>query len=89
MLINLLEKNMTEMTMNPETTTVDTTPVVVKKKTARPGSNLAKAVDIVSQTGKDDRESCLKAIVEGLGVKRGNATIYYSKSLALLNQDGC
>lgn len=76
---------MTEMTMNPETTTVDTTPVVTKK-TARPGSNLAKAVDIVSQTGKDDRESCLKAIVEGLGVKRGNATIYYSKSLALLNQ---
>lgn len=88
MLNNLLEKNMTEMTMNPETTTVDTTPVVAKK-TARPGSNLAKAVDIVSQTGKDDRESCLKAIVEGLGVKRGNATIYYSKSLALLNQDGC
>lgn len=85
MLNNLLEKNMTEMTMNPETTTVDTTPVVAKK-TARPGSNLAKAVDIVSQTGKDDRESCLKAIVEGLGVKRGNATIYYSKSLALLNQ---
>ena len=76
---------MTEMTMNPETTTVDTT-TVVTKKTARPGSNLAKAVDIVSQTGKDDRESCLKAIVRGLGVKRGNATIYYSKSLALLNQ---
>ena len=71
--------------------TVVTKPVVATKapkapkaKGAREGTKLSKAVDVVKATGKDDKEACLKAIVEALAVTRGNASIYYTKALALL-----
>lgn len=47
-------------------------------------TKLSIATDVVKVTGKDDKEACLKAIVEALGVTRGNASIYYAKALALL-----
>ena len=47
-------------------------------------TKLSIATDLVKATGKDDKEACLKAIVEALGVTRGNASIYYTKALALL-----
>lgn len=60
------------------------TKVIVDFKGPRPGSKLSKALEIVKSTGKDDKESCLKAIVEALSVTRGNASIYYAKSLNIL-----
>lgn len=53
-------------------------------KSARAGTKLAQATDIVKATGKHDKEACLKAIVEALGVTRGNASIYYAKALVKL-----
>ena len=53
-------------------------------KAPRDGSKLSKAVEVVKATGKDDKEACLVAIVNALAVTRGNASIYYAKSLALL-----
>lgn len=47
-------------------------------------TKLSIATDVVKATGKDDKEACLKAIVEALNVTRGNASIYYAKALALL-----
>ena len=72
--------------------TVVTAPVVktVKAKAdkatkaPREGTKLSKATDLVKATGKDDKEACLKAIVEALAVTRGNASIYYTKALAIL-----
>jgi hypothetical protein len=63
---------------------VDSKSVIVDFKGPRPGSKLSKALEIVKSTGKDDKESCLKAIVEALSVTRGNASIYYAKSLNIL-----
>lgn len=54
------------------------------EKTVRTGTKLSKATEVVKATGKDDKEACLKAIVEALSVTRGNASIYYTKALALL-----
>ena len=56
----------------------------VSVKGPRTGSKLSVAVAVVTDTGKDDKESCLKAIINELGVKRGNATIYYAKALAVI-----
>lgn len=56
----------------------------VSVKGPRNGSKLSVAVAVVADTGKDDKESCLKAIIDALGVKRGNATIYYAKALAVI-----
>jgi len=53
-------------------------------KAPRTGSKLAQAVEIVRALGKDDKEQCLKGIVEGLQVKRGNATIYFAKAKEIL-----
>ena len=53
-------------------------------KTPREGSKLSQAVSIVASTGKDDKEACLKAIVEALGVTRGNASIYLAKARVVL-----
>ena len=53
-------------------------------KGPREGTKLATATALVQATGKDDKEACLKAIVEALAVTRGNASIYYTKALALL-----
>ena len=53
-------------------------------KAPRLGSKLAQAVEIVRALGKDDKEQCLAGIVTGLGVKRGNATIYYAKAKEIL-----
>ena len=53
-------------------------------KAPRDGSKLSKALEVVKSTGKDDKEACLVAIVNALSVTRGNASIYYAKSLALL-----
>ena len=53
-------------------------------KAPRSGSKLSQAVDIVKSTGKDDKESCLQAIIGALGVKRGNASIYYAKAKSIL-----
>ena len=53
-------------------------------KAPRDGSKLSKALEVVKATGKDDKEACLAAIVSALSVTRGNASIYYAKSLALL-----
>ena len=69
--------------------TVVTKPTKVAKaespaKAPRDGSKLSKAVEVVKATGKDDKEACLVAIVSALAVTRGNASIYYAKSLALL-----
>lgn len=58
--------------------------VVKSDKAPRSGSKLSQAVEIVKQTGKDDKESCLVAIVNALGVKRGNATIYFAKAKEIL-----
>lgn len=58
--------------------------VVKSDKAPRGGSKLAQAVEIVKATGKDDKESCLVAIINALGVKRGNATIYFAKAKAIL-----
>lgn len=59
----------------------------VSLKGPRNGSKLSTAVEVVKSSGKDDKESCLVAIIEALGVKRGNATIYYSKAVAVLNSE--
>lgn len=53
-------------------------------KAPREGTKLSKATEVVKATGKDDKEACLKAIVEALSVTRGNASIYYAKALAIL-----
>ena len=53
-------------------------------KAPRDGSKLSKALEVVKATGKDDKEACLVAIVNALSVTRGNASIYYAKSLAIL-----
>ena len=53
-------------------------------KAPREGSKLSKALEVVKSTGKDDKEACLVAIVNALSVTRGNASIYYAKSLAIL-----
>jgi len=53
-------------------------------KTPREGSKLSQAVSIVASTGKDDKEACLKAIVQALGVTRGNASIYLAKARVVL-----
>ena len=53
-------------------------------KAPREGTKLSKATEVVKATGKDDKEACLKAIVEALSVTRGNASIYYAKALANL-----
>ena len=58
--------------------------ITSEKKAPRSNSKLSQAVEIVKSTGKDDKESCLQAIVNALGVKRGNATIYYAKAKAIL-----
>lgn len=55
-----------------------------ESKAPRSGSKLAQAVEIVRALGKDDKEQCLAGIVTGLGVKRGNATIYYAKAKEIL-----
>jgi len=53
-------------------------------KAPRVGSKLAQAIEIVKAVGKDDKEQCLKGIIEGLQVKRGNATIYLAKAKEVL-----
>lgn len=70
---------------------VATESVVVSKPAKAPKADkapkvtkLSIATDVVKATGKDDKEACLKAIVEALNVTRGNASIYYAKALALL-----
>lgn len=60
--------------------------VEVARPKVREGTKLSKAVEFVKATGKDDKQACLKAIVDGLGVTRGNASIYYTKALAILGQ---
>lgn len=55
-----------------------------RPKAPREGTKLSKATEVVKATGKDDKEACLKAIVEALSVTRGNASIYYAKALANL-----
>lgn len=66
--------------------TDNTTDVITSKapKAPRASSKLAKAVEVVQSTGKDDKESCLQAIVSALAVTRGNASIYYAKAKAIL-----
>ena len=70
---------------------VATETVVVSKPVKAPKADkapkvtkLSMATEVVRATGKDDKEACLKAIVECLNVTRGNASIYYAKALALL-----
>jgi hypothetical protein len=70
---------------------VATETVVVTKPSKAPKADkapkvtkLSIAAGVVKATGKDDKEACLKAIVESLNVTRGNASIYYAKALALL-----
>ena len=62
----------------------DNTTDVITSKAPRASSKLAKAVELVQATGKDDKESCLQAIVSALAVTRGNASIYYAKAKAIL-----
>ena len=66
--------------------TDNTTDVITSNvpKAPRAASKLAKAVELVQATGKDDKESCLQAIVSALAVTRGNASIYYAKAKAIL-----
>lgn len=61
--------------------------VVAKEPKAKKEPKVTKlsvATDVVKSTGKDDKEACLKAIVQALSVTRGNASIYYTKALAIL-----
>lgn len=60
------------------------TVVMDTKKAPRTGSKLSQALEIVKSTGKDDKESCLQALVSALTITRGNASIYYAKSRDLL-----
>lgn len=55
-------------------------------KSPKVGSKLHQAVEIVKTTGKDDKPMCIVNIQNAMGVTKGNASIYYSKSLILINQ---
>lgn len=63
---------------------VKTVKAVKAPKAPREGTKLSKAIVIVKDTGKDDKEACLKALVEALAITRGNASIYYAKAIAAL-----
>lgn len=62
---------------------------LAKSGKAREGTKLQRAVAIVKGL-EGLREDCLKALVTELEIKRGNATIYYNKAMALLDlgEDG-
>lgn len=57
------------------------------KKAPRDGSKLSQATSIVRTIGKDNREACLVELVNQLGVKRGNATIYFAKAVDILSAE--
>lgn len=69
--------------LDQETVQTETKPKPAAKP-VRQGTKLSVAVTIVKEAGKDDKEACLRALVEGLSITRGNASIYYTKALALL-----
>lgn len=79
----VMEATATEVNVKP-TKVTKPEPVTKAPKAKREGTKLSKAVELVKATGKDDKEACLQAIVSTLSVTRGNASIYYSKALALL-----
>lgn len=73
--------------MNVEPVVKKTSGVVYKfKKAPRSGSKLETAVGVVKSTGKDDKPACIVEIQNVLGVTAGNASIYYAKAKAIIEQ---
>lgn len=75
-------ENNAQVTQSEETVKVAKTPKAPKEPKV---TKLSQAIEVVKRTGKDDKPACLEAIVQALGVTKGNASIYYAKALAQLS----